>query len=65
MENSGAPCVANARSALAQGFELKDFPIQKYVKHLEAGTRRMFGGNWRPGVTVKAKTWRENEHYPI
>ena len=65
MESSGAPCTANMRSALAKGFELRDFPIRNYVNHLEAGTRRMFHGHWKPGVTVKAKTWRADEHYPI
>jgi len=65
MENSGAPCVGNMRSALAQGFELQDFPVQNYVKHLIAGTRRMFQGNWRPGATAKARAWRSDEHYPI
>lgn len=65
MENSGAPCTANMRSALTKGFELRDFPVQKYVTHLVAGTRRMFNGNWKPGATVKARTWKENEHYPI
>lgn len=65
MESSGAPCTANARSALARNFELRDFPVQKYVRHLIAGTRRMFHGHWKPGATIKAKTWRVDEHYPI
>ena len=65
MENSGAPCTANARSALAKNFQLQDFPIRKYIEHLEAGTRRMFHGHWKPKATVKAKAWRADEHYPI
>lgn len=65
MENSGSPCTGNMRSALAKGFQLQDFPVQHYVKHLIAGTRRMFGGHWRPGATVKPKTWKANKNYPI
>ena len=65
MENSGAPCTANMRAALERGYQLKDFPVQSYVKHLIAGTRRRFGGHWKPGSTMRAKTWRADEHYPI
>jgi len=63
MENSGAPCTANMRSALARGYQLKDFPVQRYVKHLVAGTRRMFHGNWKPRGAAKA--WKAKDQYPI
>jgi len=65
MENSGAPCTGNMRSALMRGFKLQDFIVQTYVKHLVAGTRRMFNGNWRPKTAIKPKLWKENEQYPI
>ena len=65
MEASGAPCTGNMRTALESGYQLKDFPVQRYVKHLVAGTRRMFGGHWRSGATVKSRAWRANDQYPI
>ena len=63
MEASGAPCTGNMRSALAKGFQLQGFPVQRYVKHLVAGTRRMFHGNWKPRGAVRA--WKANDRYPI
>lgn len=65
MESSGAPCTANMRAALARGYELQDFPVQNYIKHLVAGTRRRFDGHWKPGATTKPRTWKANENYPI
>jgi len=66
MTHSGAPCTANMRSALAKGYKLRDFPLlQNYVKHLVAGTRRRFGGHWRPGATVRPKAWKSKDCYPI
>lgn len=63
MEASGAPCVGNMRTALESGYQLKDFPVQRYVKHLVAGTRRMFHGNWKPDGAMRA--WKAGDHYPI
>lgn len=66
MEHSGAPCTGNMRTALAKGFQIKDFPLLKnYVKHLEAGTRRRFDGHWKPKATTKPKIWKANANYPI
>lgn len=66
MENSGAPCTGNMRSALARGFQVGDFPLlQNYVKHLEAGTRRRFDGHWRPKEGVRPKVWKSSARYPI
>lgn len=65
MENSGAPCTANMRTALARGYQLKDFPLlQNYVKHLVAGTRRRFSGHWKPGA-IRPKAWKSKDRYPI
>lgn len=66
MENSGAPCTANMRAALAKDFQLQDFPrLQKCVAHLGAGTRRMFNGRWFPTATTRRRIWKMDEHFPI
>lgn len=65
MEHSGAPCTGNMRTALAKGFQLKNFPIGNYVKHLIAGTRRRFGGHWKPGAAARPKAWKSKDCYPI
>ena len=65
MENSGAPCTGNMRAALARGYQLKSFPLlQEYIKHLIAGTRRRFGGCWKPGAR-KPRAWKSKDCYPI
>ncbi|MBN1637814.1 MAG: glycosyltransferase family 2 protein [Ignavibacteriales bacterium] len=44
-EKHGAPCLKNLKEAQKQGFELKHFPIQNYVKHEWKGTVKSFGYN--------------------
>jgi len=55
-EHHGAPCVSNMREAVKRGYILKAFPdtnqyhLGDYVKHLTAGTRRMYPvPDWDPG----------------
>lgn len=64
-DNDGAPCIKNMRSARVAGYLLEAFPIEDYVTHLVAGTRRMWSGAWDVGNSQPTQEWRENEHYPI
>lgn len=61
----GSPGLFNMQDAVAKGFTLKKFPVKKYVKHWEAGTRRMFGGHWHPADSVRPKPWDPKQTYPI
>jgi thiamine phosphate synthase YjbQ (UPF0047 family) len=64
-EYSGAPCRANMHAALKAGYEVQSFPVSDYVKHLVAGTRRMYQGRWDPDTTQTAKQWERCTRYPI
>lgn len=61
----GAPCTANMREAKKRGYGVKGFPIDHYVHHLIAGTRRMYGGKWDPRPGEKKQSWREGRVFPI
>ena len=61
----GAPCLHNMNDAVKRGFELQAFPISDYVKHLKAGTRRMYGGRWDPTNKTPRKKWKARDSYPI
>lgn len=61
----GAPCRVNMFSAIQRGYHLVSFPVERYVTHLVAGTRRMYGGKWDPKQGEKPGTWREDNKYPI
>jgi len=63
--NDGAPVLNNMRSAIAVGYGLEAFPVEQYVTHLVAGTRRMWGGRWDIGNTNPQKDWDPNGNYPI
>lgn len=54
-EHHGAPCISNMREAVKRGYGLHQFPqtnqyqLGDYVKHLTAGTRRMYPvPDWDP-----------------
>lgn len=61
----GAPCTANMRDARDAGFSLQSFPIDNYIKHLKAGTRRLYKGHWDPKPTDKPGPWTEDREWPI
>lgn len=61
----GAPCLWNMLDADAAGFIVKDYPVFEYVKHLVAGTRRMYGGRWNPETLEKPGEWRAKDNHPI
>lgn len=61
----GAPCIMNMQAAHGRHVPVKDFNIQAYVKHLQAGTRRMFGGAWDIKRERNAGTWDKSKVYPI
>lgn len=61
----GAPCIDNMREATAKGYDLESFPIEKYVKHLVAGTRRMWDGHWNPRGRKPLKPWSARDRYKI
>lgn len=61
----GAPCLWNMIDAEAAGYVVKDYPVFDYVKHLVAGTRRMYGGRWNPETLEKPSEWRAKDNHPI
>ena len=61
----GAPCLSNMVRAEKRGLKTLPFPIRDYVKHLKAGTRRMYGGRWDPTSKTPKGKWREKDQYPI
>lgn len=61
----GAPCRVNMSSAVKAGYHLVSFPVERYVTHLVAGTRRMYGGKWDPKPTDQPRGWREDAKFPI
>lgn len=62
----GAPCTRNMIDATQAGYTMQNFPgLGKHIKHLGAGTRRMFGPpNWNP-KDKKAGGWREKGRWPL
>jgi len=64
--NHGAPCVFNMYEAHKRGYALIDFNLQPYIKHLIAGTRRMYKGHWYDGDSNFQYTpWDAKKTYPI
>lgn len=61
----GAPCLWNMLSVAEKGYGLRDFLIEKYVKHWIAGTRRMYGGKWNPHTKERPGMWKANDNHPI
>jgi glycosyltransferase involved in cell wall biosynthesis len=61
----GAPCRVNMFNATKAGYHLVSFPIDQYVTHLIAGTRRMWKGRWDPKSDERPGGWREDAKYPI
>jgi hypothetical protein len=47
------------------GYLVKDYPVFEYVKHLVAGTRRMYGGRWNPETAERPGEWRAKDNHPI
>jgi len=64
-QHSGAPATDNMLSAHKAGYKLLSFPIERYVHHLVAGTRRMYGGRWNPRADEKPGAWDKGESLPI
>ena len=64
-EPHGSPCLSNMVWARKKGFAVRDFPIQEYIKHLGAGTRRMWGGAWDIADRKPITKWKKNDNYPL
>lgn len=62
---SGAPCFNNMRHAACRRYTVASFRIDDYVKHLGAGTRRMWNGAWDIGDIKPLKEWKERDIFPI
>lgn len=62
--NKGAPAVVNMRDAQKRGIKVRSYPIENYVEHLVAGTRRMWNGRWNPGDSAKNE-WDRRKTFPI
>jgi hypothetical protein len=61
----GAPCILNMREAQKQSLHVASFPIEDYVEHLKAGTRRMYRGKWNPKEGERARPWEREGNWPI
>jgi len=62
----GAPCVYNMYEANRKQYALLDFNLALYIKHLVAGTRRLYKGHWYDGDTNFPYTeWDAKKTYPI
>jgi len=44
--HAGDPMDENMAAAFKAGYKVEPFPMMRYVKHLECGTRRHFGYRW-------------------
>jgi len=65
--SAGAPAIKLMTSAAEAGYEVEDFPIQKYIRHLIAGTRRLYRGHWDPRKTksMRIGPWNPKAQYKI
>lgn len=63
--HSGAPCITNMREANKRNMRIESFPIDRYVTHLVAGTRRMYQGRWNPKKGEKPGRWNDDRNWPI
>lgn len=61
--NTGSPCNLNMHAVYNKGYKVFDFPINQYIKHLIAGTRRMYGGKWYSNEMPQE--WKKNAKYKI
>ena len=61
----GAPCLSNMVEAERRKLKVEAFPIRDYVKHLKAGTRRMYKGRWDPKSGTPKGPWKEKDDYAI
>jgi len=61
----GAPCYNNMVSAKKKGYKVVDFPVKEYIKHLGAGTRRMWRGAWDVKDKAPLKEWKKKDNYPL
>lgn len=64
-EYHGAPCLSNMRKARTLGYNVFSFPIFQYVRHIVAGTRRMWNGQWDIKDKPKQKAWNAKDDIPI
>jgi glycosyltransferase involved in cell wall biosynthesis len=62
---TGSPCTTNFWAARARGHQVEAFPIFDYVRHLIAGTRRLYNGRWNPKDDEKPREWNEKANYAI
>lgn len=62
--HKGAPCADNMHDAKKKEIRVASFPIEKYVTHLIAGTRRMYQGHW-DGNGKEPIKWNPRAKIPI
>jgi hypothetical protein len=51
--------------AKLRGYHVENFPIDRYVTHLVAGTRRLYKGHWNPGDKKPTEQWNPDAKIPI
>jgi glycosyltransferase involved in cell wall biosynthesis len=56
--HSGAPAARLMHSALKEGYNLKAFPVKRYVWHKVGGTRGRFGGQFKVKTETKPGKWK-------
>jgi glycosyltransferase involved in cell wall biosynthesis len=64
-EYHGAPCLQNMLAAEKAKYKVKNFPVKDYIKHLVAGTRRMWDGQWDIKDKPKVREWQANVNFPL
>ena len=55
----GAPAVNTMQDAVTKGYDLMDFPVQRYIDHKESGTRGHFGGVFKIAPGSKMMEWKK------
>lgn len=62
--HKGAPCADNMHDAKSKGIRVAGFPVENFVTHLVAGTRRMYKGHW-DGNGKTPERWNPDARIPI
>jgi glycosyltransferase involved in cell wall biosynthesis len=63
--NKGAPCVDNMWDARKKGIAVASYPIEDFVTHMVAGTRRLYKGHWNPKDSKPMVGWNPSAKIPI
>jgi len=57
----GAPAIEIMKKVPDYGWTVSNFPIGEYIWHKEAGTRGLFGGQFRPETNAKIQPYKRRK----